>query len=205
MTTLQVSSKGHSPKKIPGWMWIVVGLLVLLVLGNAIYMATDTGAEEESAQEASAGVEKTTEELAMDRALEKIDAVLRKQDELLAATDDAEKTRLHRELSELIQDALSEDMKEAIREDPDGITQALAELLRDAIIAKEIAAELAGNPEVAIDNALAAQELKILLESLRGSLNSASYPQEAQAIDAIIAEAQASAARSAERLLPFYK
>lgn len=186
-------------------MWIVVGLLVLLVLGNAIYMATDTGAEEESAQEASAGVEKTTEELAMDRALEKIDAVLRKQDELLAATDDAEKTRLHRELSELIQDALSEDMKEAIREDPDGITQALAELLRDAIIAKEIAAELAGNPEVAIDNALAAQELKILLESLRGSLNSASYPQEAQAIDAIIAEAQASAARSAERLLPFYK
>lgn len=60
-----------------------------------------------------------------------------------------------------------------------------------------VCCRISGDSDVETDNALAAQELQILLESLRGSLNSASYPQEAQVIDATIAEAQASAARSA--------
>lgn len=94
MTSLSVNSKGHSPKKVPFWVWIVGVLLVLVVLGNAI-------------------------------------------------------------------------------------TLAIAEMLRDAILTREAAVELAhqsGDPDVETDNALAAQELQILLESLRGSLNSASYP-----------------------------
>ncbi len=188
--------KGHSPKKLPGWVWLAVVIVLLFMGGNAIYMATDATAEE-AAEESGPSSSSSSAELAEKEALAKVERVKQKMAELAQALDDDTRSRLQGELNRLLEDLTSDGMRTAIRESPGAIMQKLAEAMKEAIIAQQVGADVArdaGNMVLERQYVTNAQDLAVALNSMRGTLDSSVHTLSASATDVTIDEALAVAA-----------